>query len=275
MDNKRIFIVHGRDTKMLSEVEAFVKEIGYEPIVLYKEPSRGNTIIEKFEKMGSEASYAIALFSPDDKGGLIECKGKRTKYRFRARQNVVFEYGYFFAKIGRDHVCALVKGEMENPSDYDGVVYIGYDENGQWKKQVEREINAVDNTSHTGESIKSDVELMLQQGWDNHHRVLMVSVINKGDRNIIVREIGIHTQSGQKLNYSKADGCNKVPRSIRAGEVSDFHLDTTKVFTCLDVSAYVYAELANGSVVKSVNLTQEDIDWHGARHLQRRKVYVG
>ena len=42
-----------------------------------------------------------------------------------------------------------------------------------------------------------------------------------------------------------------------------------------DVSAYVYAELANGSVVKSVNLTQEDIDWHGARHLQRRKVYVG
>lgn len=274
MENKRIFIVHGRDTKMLSEVESFVKEIGCEPIVLYKEPSRGNTIIEKFEEIGSKASYAIALFSPDDKGGLIEGKGKRTKYRYRARQNVVFEYGYFFAKIGRDHVCALVKGKVEKPSDYDGVVYIEYDEAGKWRKELQREINAADQSLLPEGSTQSAVELTLQHGRVHNRRTIKVTVINNGNSPIIVKEIGIHTQSGKDLNYSKADGCNKVPRSIRSGEVSDFHLDTAKVFTDLDVSSYVYAKLGDGSVIKSEHLTQEDIAWHGARHLRRRPVYV-
>ena len=274
MNNKRIFIVHGRDTKMLSGVESFVKEMGYEPIVLYKEPSRGNTIIEKFEKMGSEASYAIALFSPDDRGGLIEGGGKRTKYRCRARQNVVFEYGYFFAKIGRDHVCALVKGEMEKPSDYDGVVYVDYDEAGQWKKQVEREINAVDNTANPDESTKNEVELMLQRGLENHRRVLKVSVMNNADRNIIVKEIGIQTRNDEKLKWSKSEGKNIVPRSVPATDVSYFSLDTQKVFARIDTESFVYVVLADGRVVKSENLTQEDADWHGAKNLRRRPVYV-
>lgn len=274
MENKRIFIVHGRDTKMLSEVESFVKEIGCEPIVLYKEPSRGNTIIEKFEEMGSTASYAIALFSPDDRGGLIEGNGKRTKYRCRARQNVVFEYGYFFAKIGRDHVCALIKGEIDAPSDYDGVVYTKYDDAGVWRKELQREIFAADKSVRPDGLTQSEVELMLQRELVQHRRIIKVTVINKGNRNIIVKEIGIHTQSGQELNYSRADGRNEVPRSITAGTVSNFHFDTDKVFTDLDVTSYVYAKLVDGSIIKSKNLTQEDINWHGAKNLRRRPVYV-
>lgn len=274
MQNKRIFIVHGRDAKMLSDVESFVKEIGCEPIVLYKEPSRGNTIIEKFEEMGSTASYAIALFSPDDRGGLIEGNGKRTKYRCRARQNVVFEYGYFFAKIGRDHVCALIKGEIDAPSDYNGVVYIKYDDEGVWRKELRREILAADKSTHPDVLTQREVELTLQHVFVQHRRIIKVTVINKGNRNIIVKEIGIHTQSGQELNYSRAEGYNEVPRSISAGMVSKFYLDTDNVVTDLDIAAYVYAKLTDGSVIKSENLTQEDINWHGAKILRRRPVYI-
>ena len=40
-------------------------------------------------------------------------------------------------------MAALVKGEIEKPSDYDGVVYISMDEAGGWRLQLAREITAV------------------------------------------------------------------------------------------------------------------------------------
>ena len=58
------------------------------------------------------------------------------------RQNVVLELGYFAGKIGRKRVCALVKGDIEAPSDYDGVVYIALDDAEGWKVQLARELRA-------------------------------------------------------------------------------------------------------------------------------------
>ena len=60
----------------------------------------------------------------------------------RARQNVVFEFGYFIGKLGRANVCSLLKGVVVEPSDLDGLVYIPYDGNGDWKKILCREIKA-------------------------------------------------------------------------------------------------------------------------------------
>jgi predicted nucleotide-binding protein len=49
----------------------------------------------------------------------------------RARQNVVFEMGYFYGKLDRvkGRVIALVKGPIELPSDLSGIVWISI-ENG-------------------------------------------------------------------------------------------------------------------------------------------------
>jgi predicted nucleotide-binding protein len=44
----------------------------------------------------------------------------------RARQNVIFEHGYLFGLLGRNRTCALLKGEVEFPSDLDGVIYEKY-----------------------------------------------------------------------------------------------------------------------------------------------------
>lgn len=75
--------------------------------------------------------------TPDDAGALEAC---RAGLRPRARQNVVFEFGYFIGKLGRGRVCALVKGDFETPSDYDGVLYVPLDENDGWKMRLLREL---------------------------------------------------------------------------------------------------------------------------------------
>ena len=66
----------------------------------------------------------------------------RDKLRPRARQNVILELGFFLGWLGRERVCPLVKGDMETPSDYDGVVYTKLDEADGWKMKLVRELKA-------------------------------------------------------------------------------------------------------------------------------------
>ncbi len=60
----------------------------------------------------------------------------------RARQNVVFEHGYLMAKLGRENICALVKGDIETPNDISGVVYVPMESAGAWKGAVAKELVA-------------------------------------------------------------------------------------------------------------------------------------
>lgn len=119
-----IFIVHGRDELALSQTENIVRRLGLEPIVLRRKANQGLTLIEKFEKH-SDVKFAIVLLTPDDVGALSE-NGPTPHLQFRARQNVIFELGFFYGKLGRANVCCLLKGGVEKPSDIDGISYIGY-----------------------------------------------------------------------------------------------------------------------------------------------------
>lgn len=58
----------------------------------------------------------------------------------RARQNVIFEHGYLISKLGRDRVCALVKGEIETPGDISGVVYIPMDDGEGWQLKLAKDM---------------------------------------------------------------------------------------------------------------------------------------
>jgi predicted nucleotide-binding protein len=127
--NPKVFIVHGHDHGMRDAVALFVSKIGLEPVILAEQVNGGRTIIEKFEK-NADVGYAIVLLSPDDQ---FQGSG-------RARQNVVLEWGYFIGRLGRGHVCALKKGNVEIPSDILGVVWQDFDMGGGWKQQLAKEL---------------------------------------------------------------------------------------------------------------------------------------
>ena len=73
--------------------------------------------------------------TPDDVGGLAG-----GTQNVRARQNVIFELGFFIGKLGASRVCALVSGDIEKPSDFDAVVYVQYGSNNGWKTELAREL---------------------------------------------------------------------------------------------------------------------------------------
>jgi predicted nucleotide-binding protein len=139
--SNRIFIVHGHDEAMKQAVARTVEKIGLEPIILHEKPSEGRTIIEKFTDY-SDVSFAIVLLSPDDVAYPKDQSPKDAK--LRARQNVIFELGFFIGKLGRNRVLVLYQEEknFEMPSDYSGVLYTPYDDSGRWQFDLVKELKA-------------------------------------------------------------------------------------------------------------------------------------
>jgi predicted nucleotide-binding protein len=132
---RKVFVVHGHDTEMKETVARFLERIEFEAIILHEQANGGDTIIEKFER-NADVGYAVVLLSGDDVGAAV---GSQDELKSRARQNVVLELGYFIGRLGRSHVCPLVKGDVEIPSDFHGVVYVPFD-GESWKLHLVREL---------------------------------------------------------------------------------------------------------------------------------------
>jgi predicted nucleotide-binding protein len=132
-----IFIVHGHDEAAKTEVAHFIERAGLRATILHQQPNAGRTIIEKFEKHGSAAGFAVVIVTPDDVGG-----HDTENLKPRARQNVIGEMFWFAGRLGRDRVCALVKEEVEMPSDFAGVGYTPMDNHGGWKSKLLQELDA-------------------------------------------------------------------------------------------------------------------------------------
>ena len=94
-----VFVVHGRDNGAKDTVARLLTKLGLQPVVLNEQPNEGRTIIEKFEYHALRVGFAIVLLTPDDVGSLQD---ESSESQPRARQNVVFELGYFIGKLGRD-----------------------------------------------------------------------------------------------------------------------------------------------------------------------------
>ena len=133
----KVFIVHGHDEAARQTVARFIERIGFEAIVLSEQANQGRTIIEKIEAH-SDVGFAVVLLTPDDVGGKAG-----ESLRPRARQNVLLELGYFIARLGRERVCTLAKGDLEIPTDFAGVVWEVLDDSGAWKSSLARELKAV------------------------------------------------------------------------------------------------------------------------------------
>ena len=136
--SRNVFIVHGHDNAIRSEVELLIKKLGYNPIILFKQPDGGSTIIEKLDRETKDIVFAVILYTGCDEGKSKE----EDTHKPRARQNVVFEHGMMCGLLGRNRVVALVEPGVEIPGDLSGIIYKGIDKAGHWQIEIAGEMKA-------------------------------------------------------------------------------------------------------------------------------------
>jgi predicted nucleotide-binding protein len=138
VNNENIFIVHGRNDGIKAQVANFLLKLGIKPIILHEQMNKGQTIIEKFEKH-SDVKASIILFTNDDVGKFKD----DSEFEKRARQNVIFEAGYFIGKLGREFTIILLEHGLKMPSDLDGYIYFEIDQNERWQLDIAKELKGM------------------------------------------------------------------------------------------------------------------------------------
>jgi hypothetical protein len=139
IDVQSVFIIHGHDDSLITDVKQCVTEIGLSPIVLREQPDAGKTIVEKLELWLGNCKCAVVLYTPCDTGKA----SKDTDFENRARQNVVYEHGLFQGYLGRKRIIVLRKGNTVMPGDCSGVVYTSVDIDN-WQEKLKNEIANID-----------------------------------------------------------------------------------------------------------------------------------
>jgi predicted nucleotide-binding protein len=135
---RRIFVVHGHDHGTKETVARFLGKLDLEPIILHEQADRGKTIIDKFETHAADVQCSVVILTADD---IASSKADPEQKEVRARQNVIFELGFFVGRLGRHRTFALVEKGVALPSDIHGVVYIPLDD-GEWRLRLVKELKA-------------------------------------------------------------------------------------------------------------------------------------
>lgn len=124
INNKQLFIVYGHDSVAKEQLEHILDKLDIQTNQITN--NTGMTIIEALESEMSNIHVGIILLTPDD---IAISKRDYEKHKddldnfvhIRARQNVILEMGMIMAKLGRENTIILAKGNVEIPSDIDGI----------------------------------------------------------------------------------------------------------------------------------------------------------
>jgi predicted nucleotide-binding protein len=123
----KIFIVHGHDTVAREQLELVLHRLGLNPYILQNQDGGSKTIIENLEQnIYSESAFGIVLMTPDDYG--YRKDQADAERQPRTRQNVIMEMGMVMASLGRDRMAILKKGNLEIPSDADGIIRLEFND---------------------------------------------------------------------------------------------------------------------------------------------------
>ncbi len=141
-----IFVIHGRDEMNQLRLSKLLREdFKLLPIVLLDKPGRSAPTIEKFEQHAQTCSYAIALFTADDK-----VTTKAGEEYWQPRPNVIFETGWFVGRLGKERVLILLQEGVKIYSDFDGVNRIHF------RSDVEDKFRAIRTELEAARLIRAD-----------------------------------------------------------------------------------------------------------------------
>jgi len=117
----KIFLVHGRNDGVKTQVSDFLTNAGIKPVTLNKKNVKGSTIMEKIEK-NPNVTASIILFSGEEE------------------QNIIFEAGYFLGRLGREYTVILLEEGLAVPDDLEGCKYLEIDKYGKWQSGLASEL---------------------------------------------------------------------------------------------------------------------------------------
>lgn len=117
---KRIFI--GSSTESLNqaqEIAAFLEGIKHVQPLLWTDVFKvGDITFLSIEEAAEQVAGAVFLATPDDESVIRDEPAKVP------RTNVIFEYGYFTARLARNRVALCRYDDIEFPSDFAGITYV-------------------------------------------------------------------------------------------------------------------------------------------------------
>src|ERR1700752_4748523 len=130
-----VFLIYGHDLDAKHTVASYVESLGLQVI-----PLNENSFVS-IDILATEATFVIILLTPDD---MVLSESNPQLTRFRAGQNIIYEFGFFHGKLGSKRVCALFKGngetELELPSESLRGACVRLDYAGEWKGWLARQM---------------------------------------------------------------------------------------------------------------------------------------
>ena len=113
----KIFVGSSTEAQKVAEAvgEVIDSHEGTEAVLWNTLFPAGIILLEQIERLPNEISGAVLLATPD-----LECR-RNEKTVAAPIANIVFEYGYLSARLGRKRVSILQFGDVDLPSDLQGV----------------------------------------------------------------------------------------------------------------------------------------------------------
>lgn len=117
---KQIFVGSSREgLGQAEQVCAIISEVkDVEPLLWTRAFVNGDLTFLRIEELSNELAGAVFLATPDDKSVI------RAQEVSTPRANVLFEYGYLTASLGRPRVALCRYDNVELPSDFHGLTHI-------------------------------------------------------------------------------------------------------------------------------------------------------
>lgn len=136
------FVVYGHNESMKSNVIKYIRRIGIKSLDLMEYSQGGiRSIFDALDSCANTVECAIVLLSADD----IIVNDRHEFISYRARQNVIFEMGFFAGVLGRDKVIVIYQPneKFEFPSDIIGIYYTAYSTDNKWKQELRSHLKKI------------------------------------------------------------------------------------------------------------------------------------